>query len=171
MLSLAETKLIFPLVALIVLYSVFVATKVLIISVLATAGQSWHSIKVISPALSPLTTLTTSGLGKGKILGGDTVRTADPNCLKGYSLPYDNSSAVKATRKEEGDLCYNYAGLPESLLHVLLPGSGRTLPADGKERINVLFSFYSTRSLFFIKLPSSSYHNVNLECPNYILDE
>lgn len=125
----------------------------LIISVLATARQSWHSIKVISPALPPLTTLTTSGLGKGKILGGDTVRTANPNCLKGYSLPCDNSSAIKATRKDEGDLCYNDSGLPESLLHVLLPGSGRTLPADWKERINFLFPFSSTCSLFFIKLP------------------
>jgi len=70
-------------------------------------------------------------------LGGDVVGTADPNWPRGYSIPCDVCSARKAKRKEKegGGICYYDICLPEQLLRVLkpcFPGSGRTLPADGK---------------------------------------
>lgn len=51
-----------------------------------------------------------------------------------------------------------YVFLLEQPLHVLKPyflSSGWTLPADGKQRINLIFSFNSTHGLCFsfIKLP------------------
>jgi len=64
---------------------------------LATAEQCSHSVKAVSPTFPP----SPSRLGVGRILGGDMVRTADPNCPKGYSIPYGICSAMKAKRKEE----------------------------------------------------------------------
>lgn len=70
-------------------------------------------------------------------LGVGRARTADPNQSKGYSIPQDICSAIKAKRKEEegGAFIIYDVCLPEQLLCVLklcFLGSGHTLPADGK---------------------------------------
>ena len=54
--------------------------------VLVTAEQCLHRVKAFSASH---TTPPASRLGVHEKLGGDTAGTADPNCPKGYSIPYD----------------------------------------------------------------------------------
>lgn len=101
---------------------------------------------------SPLT----SGLRVGKILGQDIARTADPNYPKGYSTPYDICTATKAKNKKMkwwGQRAFVMTFVLQSNCCVYcFPGSGWTLPAKGKQRVN-LFSLVSMGSLCFIQLP------------------
>ena len=76
-LGLAETELILPIAALVVLCFVLVARKALITHQCfgyCRAVLAQH--KAVSPTLPPA---PTGGLWVGKILGGDIARTADPN--------------------------------------------------------------------------------------------
>ena len=62
--------------------------------------------------------------------------------------------------RRRGGICYYDICLLEQLLRILKPyfvGSAWTSPADGKQRINILFSFASVHHLHFcfIKLPLS----------------
>lgn len=59
---------------------------------MATPKQYWHSIRAIVPIFPPHQQV---GETKQKIS-----RTADLNLSKGYSIPYDICSALKARRKE-----------------------------------------------------------------------
>lgn len=97
----------------------------------------------------------TSGLRVGEILGQDTARTADPNYPKGYSVRYDICTATKAKKKERqgwGGKAFVMTFVFQSNCYVYcFPGTGWTLPADGKQRVN-LFSLASIRSLCFIQL-------------------
>ena len=70
-------------------------------------------------------------------------------------MPYDVCSARKAKRKEEegGAFVIYDVCLPEQLLHVLTPdflGSGWTSSADGKQRINLLFSFATVHGVLLL---------------------
>lgn len=49
-------------------------------------------MNAVSPTFCPII----SRLRVGKILGGDTTSTADPNWPEGYFVPYDVSSARRA---------------------------------------------------------------------------
>ena len=64
----------------------------------------------------------------GEISGGDIARTADPNRPKGYSIPYDVCSAIKAKRKKEDGGAFIVTFVFQSNF----PESGWTSPADGK---------------------------------------
>ena len=99
-LGLAEMELIFPIAALTVLCFVLVARKMLLTH--QCLGCCWAVLAQQQGCLSNIPPHSPSRLGVGKILGGDTARTADPNWPKGPSIPYDVCSAMKAKRKEEG---------------------------------------------------------------------
>ena len=127
-LSLAEMELIFPIADLIVLCFVLVARKVLMTH--QCFGYCWAVLPQHQGCLANIAPLT-SRLGVGKILGGDIARTADPNWPKGYSIPYDICSEIKAKRKEE-EIGHLLPEQPLCALKLYFPGSGWTSPADGK---------------------------------------
>ena len=98
-LGLAGMEFVFPIAALTVLCFVMVAGRTLIIH--QCFGYCWAVLTQHQGCLSNAT-LSPSRLGVGNILGGDIARTADPNWPKGYSIPYDVCSAIKAKRRVEG---------------------------------------------------------------------
>lgn len=91
-------ELTFCIEALILLCSVLVARKVLI--TYQCLGYCWAVFAQHQGCLSNIAP-SPSRLGLGKTLGGDTVRTADPNWEKGHSIPYKICSAIKDKSKEE----------------------------------------------------------------------
>lgn len=73
----------------------------------------------------------------GRIVGGDTAGTANPNSPKGYPTPQDVCPGTKPKGKEEEGVASIAYGvrLLEHLLCVLkpcFPGSGQTSLAGGK---------------------------------------
>jgi len=112
-LGLAGMELIFSIAACMVLCSRLVTKPVLVKhSVLGIAEQCLHSIKAFSFSDSGP---RTSRLGVGKGLGGDTARTADPDCLKGYPVLYDIMLSNQFWGKDEegGDVCSRFTCLPK----------------------------------------------------------
>lgn len=89
-------------------------------------SECLHSVKAftISDAAPPA-----SRLGAHEKLGGGTATTADPNCPKAYSIPYDAVLGKKSWGKEggRGDV-WSYGGcLPKSPLRMMQP----RFPANG----------------------------------------
>ena len=67
--------------------------------VLVAAEQCSHRVKAFCASH---TALPASRLGVHKKMGGDTAGTADPNCPKGCSIPYDIMLSSIKLGEEEG---------------------------------------------------------------------
>ena len=150
-------ELILPIAALIVLCSVLVARKVLITH--QCFGYCWAVLAQHQGCLSNIPPLT-SRLGVGKILGGDTARTADPNWPKGYSMPYDVCSAIKARRRRNKGGAFVYlclsSGATATHTETLLP----------RKRLDIAFWWEVENKVFwFSLLLCATFAFALLNCP------
>lgn len=134
----------FPRAALPVLSFALAAGKVLITP--QSFGHCWAALAL---RRCPLSNPSSSRMEVGKILRGDTARTANSNWPKGNSVPYEVCSAIKVQRKEEekgASISYCDICLPGQPLHILKTGFPKcvwTSPADGKYTINLCFPLLS----------------------------
>ena len=122
-------NLTFPVAAPTALCCVSVASKVLITH--RCCGCCWAVLAPHQGCLPNIPTPPPVGWGWARSWEGTQPGQLTQTPEKGYSMPYDICSAIKAERKEEkgGQFIYNVC-LPESPLHVLK--RCWTSPADGK---------------------------------------
>jgi len=145
-LGLAGMELIFPVATLVLLCFALVARKVfwLLLSRAGTASRL---------SLQRFSTATTSSLGVGgRIWGRDILRTADPKLTKGifHTVWHLLSNKKLRERRRKGKHLFLWclsSRVTAMLLKPCFPGSGRTSPADGKERISLLVFLVSSCSL------------------------
>lgn len=101
-------------------------------SLTATPEQSLQSVAAF--CFFPLFPLhTASRLGVRKKLGGDAAKTADLNCLRGYSIPYDAMLSYRRSRKGggRGDIHgYSIPSNPYMCWVPAFPEAAKHLPAE-----------------------------------------